>query len=166
MYLFQKNICLKFLPVVLFCLAFGIKIFPQNNSVRFETLSLQNGVSLNLTYAILQDSKGYIWFGTMYGLVKYDGRNYTTYRNDPMDSTSISFDDIISLFEDSRGNIWAGTWGGGLNKFDPKTKKFTRFLYAKSPDKGLCDNIVWTINEDDSGNIWVGTQREELTSTK
>ena len=151
--------CSRFLPVVLFCLAISIKIFPQNNSVRFETLSLQNGVSLNLTYAILQDSKGYIWFGTMYGLVKYDGRNYTTYRNDPMDSTSISFDDIISLFEDSRGNIWAGTWGGGLNKFDPRTKKFTRFLYAKSPDKGLCDNIVWTINEDDSGNIWVGTQR-------
>ncbi len=95
----------------------------------------------------------------MYGLVKYDGKNYTTYRNDPMDSTSISFDDIISLFEDSRGNIWAGTWGGGLNKFDPATRKFTRFLYDKSSEKGLCDNIVWAINEDDSGNIWVGTQR-------
>ncbi len=151
---------MKFYKNPLFLLLFvNYLIFPQGNSIRFESLSLQNGVSLNLTYSILQDRQGYVWFGTMYGLVKYDGRNYTTFRNDPMDSTSISFDDIISLFEDSRGNIWAGSWGGGLNKFNPATEKFTRFLYEKSPDKGLCDNIVWSINEDNYGDIWIGTQR-------
>ena len=156
----RRTIPLKLIFVLVFCaFLLNIKAFSQNKSVRFETLSLQNGVSLNLTWTMLQDSKGYIWFGTMYGLVKYDGKSYTTYRNDPTDSTSISFDDIISLFEDSHGNIWAGTWGGGLNKFDPETKKFTRFLYEKSSNKGLCDNVVWAINEDNSGNIWVGTQR-------
>jgi len=156
----RKKIFLRSVYILLFCnFLLNFKAFPQNKSVRFETLSLQNGVSLNLTWAMLQDSRGYIWFGTMYGLVKYDGKNYTTYRNNPMDSTSISFDDIITLFEDSRGNIWVGTWGGGLNKFNPNTEKFTRFLYEKSSDKGLCDNIVWAINEDDSGDIWIGTQR-------
>ena len=138
----RKNISHRFFYIlILSILILSDYIFPQINSVRFETLSLQNGVSLNLTYALLQDSKGYIWFGTMYGLVKYDGKDYTIYRNDPMDSTSISFDDIISLFEDSKGNIWAGTWGGGLNKFDPNTGKFTRFLYGGSSFKGLVSSV-------------------------
>ena len=160
MNIIKKNISrLFFYNLIFSLLVLSNHLFPQTSSVRFETLSLQNGVSLNLTYAILQDSKGYVWFGTMYGLVKYDGKDYTIYRNDPMDSTSISFDDIISLFEDSKGNIWAGTWGGGLNKFDPNIGKFTRFLYEGSSSNGLCDNIVWAINEDNSGNIWVGTQR-------
>jgi len=138
---------------------FPITILAQNNPVNFESLSLQKGVSLNLTYAMLQDSRGYLWFGTMYGLVKYDGKDYTTYRSDPWDSSSISFDDIISLFEDHNGNIWVGTWGGGLNKLDPVTGKFRRFLYNKNNPAGICDNIVWSINEDKSGNIWIGTQR-------
>lgn len=140
-------------------LLFPLNLPAQNDPVRFETLSLQKGVSLNLSYSIMQDSKGYIWFATMYGLVRYDGIDYTIYRNDPWDSTSISFDDITALFEDSRGNIWAGTWGGGLNKLDPATGKFTRYLYKKNDPNSICDNIIWAINEDKSGNIWIGTQR-------
>ena len=133
--------------------------YSQNKSVQFESLSLQKGVSLNLTYSLLQDSRGFIWFGTMYGLARYDGVNYITFRNDPVDSLSISFDDITSLFEDHNNNLWVGTWGGGINKFDPVTGKFTRFLYKDTDPAGLCDNIIWAINEDNDGNIWIGTDR-------
>ena len=95
----------------------------------------------------------------MYGLARYDGVNYITFRNDPVDSLSISFDDITSLFEDHNNNLWVGTWGGGINKFDPVTGKFTRFLYKDTDPAGLCDNIIWAINEDNDGNIWIGTDR-------
>lgn len=151
------------LIISLLCgILFSFESAAQNNPVNFESLSLQKGVSLNLTYAMLQDSRGYLWFGTMYGLVKYDGKDYTTYRSDPWDSSSISFDDIISLFEDHNGNIWVGTWGGGLNKLDPVTGKFTRYLYKQNDSYSLSDNIVWSINEDVKGNIWVGTQRRGI----
>ncbi len=165
----KRNILAYLIFTMALWVLFPVTTVAQNNPVHFESLSLQKGVSLNLTYSMIQDRKGYIWFATMYGLVKYDGQEYTTYRNDPRDSTSISFDDIISIFEDSQGYIWAGTWGGGLNKYDPETGKFSRYLYNKNNPDGICDNIVWSINEDKSGNIWVGTQRggiDKITTTK
>ncbi len=130
----------------------------QNDKVKFERLSLDEGAALNLTYCIMQDHKGFMWFGTMYGLVKYDGKTFRVYKNDPDDENSISFDDIISLYEDSGHNIWIGTWGGGLNKFNPSTGKFTRFISSEMDTKGISDNIVWTITGDNDGNLWFGTE--------
>lgn len=155
----QTKITRSILALLLGILLLANYSFSQNKSVQFESLSLQKGVSLNLTFTMLQDSRGFIWFGTMYGLVRFDGVNYITFRNDPNDSSSISFDDITALFEDHNKNLWVGTWGGGLNKFDPVTGKFTRFLYKDADTDGLGDNIIWTINEDDLGNIWIGTGR-------
>ena len=130
----------------------------QTGKLRFEHLSLDEGAALNLTYCMIQDHKGFLWFGTMYGLVKYDGRDYKIYKNDPDDTNSISFDDIIALYEDSDNNIWIGTWGGGLNKMDPETGKFTRFVNDSKSINSISDNIVWTICEDMKGNIWFGTE--------
>jgi len=119
---------------------------------------LDKGVALDLTYAMMQDHEGYLWFGTMYGLVRYDGRDYKTFNYIPENPESISFDDIVSLFEDSKGNLWIGTWGGGLNMLNSQRTKFTRFVYDPSNPNGISDNIVWAIAEDDKGNIWLGTQ--------
>ena len=134
----------------------------QSGNARFEHLSLDEGAALNLTYCMIQDHKGFLWFGTMYGLVKYDGRDYKIYKNDPDDPNSISFDDIVSLYEDSGNNIWIGTWGGGLNKLDPETGKVTRFVNDSKTNNGISDNIVWTICEDLKGNIWFGTETAGL----
>ncbi len=139
--------------IILIILLAPIFISPQN--YRIEKLSLDNGVSLNLTYRMLVDHKGFLWFGTMFGLVKYDGENYKAFRHDPNDSMSISFDDIISLFEDNKGNIWIGTWGGGLNKFDPVSEKFTRYLHSPNPHT-ISSNMIWAITQDKYGNIWAG----------
>ena len=100
------------IAVTLFLLIFFQSIAISQNDARFSQLSLEKGVALNLTFDMLQDSEGYLWFGTMYGLVRYDGLNYKTFTYDPENPESISFDDVISLFEDSNGNLWIGTWGG------------------------------------------------------
>ena len=130
----------------------------QKDEFKFERLSLEKGAALNLTYCMLQDHKGFIWFGTMYGLVKYDGKDFRVYKNNPDDPNSVSFDDIISLYEDSQNNIWIGTWGGGLNKFNPSTGNFTRFINEGSNENQISDNIIWTICEDNDGNMWFGTE--------
>ncbi len=130
----------------------------QTDKVKFERLSLDEGAALNLTYCMMQDHKGFMWFGTMYGLVKYDGKTYQVFKNDPDDKNSISFDDIISLYEDSDNNIWIGTWGGGLNRFDPSDEKFTRFISDEKDSDGISDNIIWTITGDNDNNLWLGTE--------
>jgi len=134
----------------------------QNDNARFIRLSLEKGVALNLTYDMIQDNEGYLWFGTMYGLVRYDGINFKNYKYEPENPESISFNDIISLFEDSKGNLWIGTWGGGLNMLNANRKSFKRFIYDASSVNGITDNIIWAITEDDDGNIWLGTETGRL----
>jgi len=129
----------------------------QNDDPQFIHLSLEKGIALNLTYTMIQDHQGYIWFGTMYGLVRYDGKNYRNYQYDSENPESIGFDDIISLYEDSKDNLWIGTWGGGLNMLDPKRNKFIRYVHNPSNPGGISDNIIWSITEDSDGNIWLGT---------
>ncbi len=151
---------IKFVIVILLILLYAAYLFPENanNKVKFEHLSLDEGAALNLTYCMMQDHKGFLWFGTMYGLVKYDGSDYRIYKNDPVNPNSISFDDIVSLYEDSNNNIWIGTWGGGLNKLEPETGKFTRLVNDASVKNGISDNVIWAICEDNKGNLWLGTE--------
>ena len=150
----KSIIKVKFIFIVLLLLSSSLA---KEHEPRFLQLPLDEGVSLNLTYDMIQDSKGFMWFGTMYGLVKYDGENYTTYKYDPNNKNSISFDDIVSIYEDSKENIWIGTWGGGLNMFHPKNKIFKRYLHNPSDGNTIADNIIWSICEDKDGIIWIGT---------
>ncbi len=124
---------------------------------KLEHISLEQGISHNLIYSIYQDSKGFMWFGTMYGLVKYDGPNYTVYRYDPSDTNSLSNDNIISIYEDRKGFLWFGTFNGGLNKYDRNTGRFTRFVHNADNPNSLSNNIVWAELEDRNGILWIGT---------
>src|SRR6187397_548127 len=104
----------------LYCLLFLI-ITPailcsQDSRFRIEQITTRDGLSQNSVYSILQDSRGFMWFGTRDGLDKYDGYTFLSYRHDPLDSTSISDYVITAIAEDSVGSIWAGTSAGGLNR--------------------------------------------------
>src|SRR5512135_2930158 len=101
--------------------------------VRFTHLSLDDGLSQNAGLAFFQDRRGYMWIGTQDGLNRYDGHTFTVYKNDPDNPDSLSHNSIIAIAEDREGLLWFGTWGGGLNRFDPRTQKFTRFKH--DPDK-------------------------------
>lgn len=161
------RLTLKTISLILMA-SFGQFAFAQPQQVRFDHLSLEQGVSHNLVYAIHQDRYGFMWFGTMYGLVKYDGRQYTTYRHDPRQPQSLSHNDIIAIHEDRQGFLWIGTWGGGLNKFDRRSETFTHYLHDPNDSTSLRHNVVWTILEDQHGALWVGTEEglDQLVSTK
>ena len=80
----------------------------QNENLHFEHIGIEEGLSNDNVTAILQDSKGYIWFGTMDGLNKYDGYSFTKYQFDPFDSNSLSQNFIYTIWEDKYGSIWVG----------------------------------------------------------
>ena len=126
-------------------------------AVEFEHVSLEEGVSHNLVYCILQDRTGFLWFGTMYGLVRWDGVRHVAYRHDPDDSGSLSYDDIVCLTEDAGGDLWVGTFGGGLNRLDRVTGRFDRFLGDGPDSLRLSSGIVWDLATDPAGGIWVAT---------
>jgi ligand-binding sensor domain-containing protein len=117
--------------------------------LRFEHLSSADGLSNDSVFAILQDHRGFMWFGTQGGLNRYDGYRVTQYRHDPKDPHSLGEDFVQTLYEDRRGGIWSGT--SFLSRFDPDTETFTRYLL---PYDG---GGKWGIVEDQRGFLWALT---------
>ena len=108
--------------------AFDIDLnFAPGSIIRFDHLTIEDGLSQNAGLAIFQDSRGYLWIGSQDGLNRYDGYTFKIYKHDPDDPDSLSHNSILTMAEDSDGSLWIGTWGGGLNRFDPATEKFDSF---------------------------------------
>jgi signal transduction histidine kinase/ligand-binding sensor domain-containing protein len=118
---------------------------------------MDQGLSNNIVWSILQDSRGFMWFGTIDGLNRYDGYEAKVYRNDPDDPNSLSTNPLRVVHEDRAGNLWIGTSGGGLNRFDRETEQFTRYQHDPDDPNTLSGNDVRSIYEDQTGALWIGT---------
>lgn len=142
--------------LLLFILLVG-KLICQSQDIQFSNVGINDGLSNSTVYAVIQDSKGFMWFGTQNGLNKYDGYNFTVFKNIPFDSTSLSDNWIQALFEDSKGNIWVGTHSGGVSKYDRNRGIFINYTNDPENPNSLVNNRVWSLREDKNLNMWVGT---------
>ena len=145
-------------------LAFGLtspaRVSAQLESIRFEHLSTNDGLSQSSVQAIVQDRRGYLWVGTQDGLNRFDGYRFTIKRNDPDDPHSLSNNNISSLFEDSAGVLWVGTTGGTLHRYAPESDDFERFIVPIASASGTQKRgtaNVREILETSDGQFWVGT---------
>jgi signal transduction histidine kinase/ligand-binding sensor domain-containing protein/DNA-binding response OmpR family regulator len=129
-------------------------VFSQSNSYRLKNLTTINGLSQSSIIAIHQDTKGQMWFGTRDGLNKYDGSNFTIFRNNPKDTLSICNNDILSIEGDNSGNIWIGTYNG-LNCYNPVSNTFKHFFHANNTTS-LTNNTIWDIKQI-KNEIWIAT---------
>jgi ligand-binding sensor domain-containing protein/signal transduction histidine kinase len=134
----------------------------QRQHIRFTRLGTDQGLSQSNATCILQGSRGFIWIGTRDGLNKYDGYQFTVYRNQAGDSSSLSNSYITSLAEDRQGNIWIGTWGGGLNRLDRAHHRFTRYNLHGTKNGDVADDFINTLLIDSKGRLWIGTDGDGL----
>ncbi|NOX17543.1 MAG: SpoIIE family protein phosphatase [Chlorobi bacterium] len=132
--------------------------YAQPVAYKFESLSSDQGLSQGAVFAMLQDSKGFMWFGTKDGLNRYDGYKFTVYKRKLNDTTSLSNNFILSIFEDSRHFIWIGTNGGGVCRFNPLKNNFKRYLNEPGKSNCIGNDIVNSITEDSDGILWFGTK--------
>ena len=142
----------------LFVVSFFVSILSaQSRFIKFEHISVNEGLCQSSGRVLFQDSKGFIWCGTQDGLNKFDGYQFKTYRYNPKDENSISESFILAAFEDTNDIIWIGTSGGGLNKFDVKSKKFIRFKRGKKIKNSISNNFVNKIYKDTKKKLWFAT---------
>ncbi len=151
------NSCKLILAVIFIAIITG-NIQAQKQNIKFQHLTVNNGLSQSSVYCIFQDNKGFMWFGTEDGLNKYDGYNFKTYRNDPSDPHSISYNYVNQIYQDRNGVIWLGTFGGGLNKYDYDLDQFFHYRSNPSDYQSLSNNFVNVIYEDKSNVLWIGTE--------
>ena len=117
--------------------------------MQFENFSVEQGISHPTVTSIVQDKRGFLWFGTNDGLNRFDGYNVTVFTQDPRDTTSLSNSNITCLLADDDGTLWIGTMGGGLNAFDDRTGTFTHYS-----GPGL---HIWSLCRSHDGILWVGS---------
>jgi ligand-binding sensor domain-containing protein len=110
-----------------------------------ENIQLSN---LNIT-TITQDSKGFLWVGTLDGLNRFDGYEFKTYRNIEHDTTSLAKNRIETLFEDSDGTLWVSTLNSGFQYYNRTSDAFCR---VPEFSQRYCQ--VFHITEDDQHNLW------------
>ncbi|MDJ1492998.1 two-component regulator propeller domain-containing protein [Cytophagaceae bacterium DM2B3-1] len=120
---------------------------------RFMKLDATNGLSNNQVICFLKDSKGYLWFGTISGLNRFDGHTIKVFRHQIRDSTSLLNSHIIKLFEDPLGKIWVTTIEG-VCIYDPDKENFIRNTRQYAAQFSLPDGAVRDIVKDRKGNYW------------
>ncbi len=150
----------KSLSMVLLLLFISVStnVFSQNIDITFQKITSQDGLSQNNIRCIFQDSQGFIWLGTYDGLNRYNGHDFTIYRNRVGDSTSLSSNLVSCIEEDKFGNLWIGTDDRGLYRFDRETETFANYgNTAQNPDF-LTDNRIVSIEIDKNGDLWAGTE--------
>ena len=125
-------------------------------SIRFDYLDTLGGLSSNMINKIIQDQYGLIWIATFNGLNKYDGKNFTVYKKDESEASSLANNAVWEIYEDDDGNIWIGT-DGGLDRFDRASNTFIHYQNDPIDGKSLPSNYVRSILQDTRGNLWVGT---------
>lgn len=159
----QKKILFSRLTGFLFILFIlsGSSGFAQNYDTKavkpdfkFESLSLENGLSQGNVKCILQDKQGFLWLGTQDGLNRFDGNNFVVFKHVIGDSNSLSHNYIYTLEEDKDGNIWIATGGGGICRYNPFTNSFNRYI---KDDQGSNLITVLCVYIDSENQIWAGT---------
>ncbi|MEM9596726.1 MAG: two-component regulator propeller domain-containing protein [Acidobacteriota bacterium] len=116
---------------------------------RFEHLTNQDGLSQMNVMSILQDGRGFLWFGTDSGLDRFDGHEFRRIQL-PVPGS------VRALLEGAGGELWLGTAGGGLQRFDPRTETFEVHRHDPAAPGGLPDDRVSALYGDGE-LLWVGT---------
>lgn len=120
-------------------------------SLVFDHLDVENGLSQRSVLSIAQDGQGFIWLATRNGLNRYDGHAFRIYKNVPGQTGSLANNYVNTLFCDARHQLWVGT-NGGLDRYDAANDTFIHVSASAAAGK-----VVNAISQDRAGNMWIGT---------
>ncbi|GAO42346.1 hybrid sensor histidine kinase/response regulator transcription factor [Flavihumibacter petaseus] len=130
-----------------------LSVFAQTELYNFYKLDTYNGLSHNQVSAILKDPDGFLWFGTLSGLNRYDGYSCRIFRKNYSDSTSLLDNSVQALYELPDDKLWVVTAGGPCI-YNASTEKFSAGYNGYLRSLGLPAAPVTSIIKGNSGRYW------------
>jgi ligand-binding sensor domain-containing protein len=150
----------KYFVILIFALI-SPAAFAQQDQIQFSRIDLSNGLSHNQVNSILKDSKGFLWFGTLSGLNRYDGYQFKTFRHEANDSTSIADDFITNIFELPDHKLYLET-RSGANVYDNISQTFIRNVSGYLKGLNINAREIRDILKDTDGNFWFNAAADGL----
>ncbi len=139
------------------CASPAAAVAADARSLILEHLSTLEGLPQGTVYATLQDSQGFVWFGTEDGLVRYDGREIHRYAYSPRIKDSLPGNFIFSIVEDKHADLWIAVKGAGVARWNRASDTFTVFKHDKADARSISSDFVRTLLIDSRGLVWLGT---------
>ena len=150
----------RFLLYILLSYCALCQVYGQQQNFYFRSLEVEDGLSQNMIYTILQDEQGFMWFGTQDGLNRYDGRRFTVYKKNANNPKSLGNNGIFSLTQDDDETIWVGT-ANGVYLYHPALDAFTPFDIKTAEGENI-NGTVRDIKKDKNGNVWLAVSEKGI----
>ncbi len=125
----------------------------QSEELVFRNLDQDLGLSNSNVLSILRDSKGMMWYGTAYGLYRYDGTRIKAFFNSK-DSTSITHNTAIKLAIGPEDQLWVKNVNGLFDVFDSERESFTRGSAKYVARYNLASESIGMLMKDRQGRFW------------
>ncbi len=134
----------------------SVKTWTQEPVEKYQFVNIKESISKVGVYNITQDNYGFIWLGTNgAGLNKFDGIDYTSYKNDLNNSTSLSNNTVFCSFIDNKNRLWFGT-DVGISLYDRKNDRFKRISLSEFKENKTNVSVKSLVG-DGRGNLFIGT---------
>ncbi|ASU36276.1 hybrid sensor histidine kinase/response regulator transcription factor [Mucilaginibacter xinganensis] len=149
-----------YITVVLFVIM-QQRTYAQNTAYQFSHLDITNGLSINQVTSVFKDSAGFMWFGTISGLNRYDGYKFKVFKHSPADPNSLGDNSIANIFEGPGNKLWVKTHSG-FSVYNATTEKFSNDISRELGKYKVLTDQLLQIKKDRQGNFWFLTNNDGL----
>lgn len=138
--------------LILYSIFVTVQVWAQQ---KYQRLTVEDGLSNNIVTGVVQDSKNFMWFATLSGINRYDGKTFVPYKLPAEDAKNpINFEQTINIVKDKNGNLWTST-RSLLYKYNSPLNKFEIVLRYKAGNGD--DAKAYALFADNNNQIWIGT---------
>ena len=155
---------MRWIRCIFFGMLYGLVVCFINasgQSFNFSKLNTYNGLSHNQINAIIRDADGFVWFGTLAGLNRYDGYTCKIFRKRPGNPHSLPDNNIRQLFELPHGKMWVVTMAGACI-YSAETESFESDVFSYLKKMQLPEAPVRTLIKGSSSKYWILYEDNQL----
>src|SRR5262249_22024805 len=132
-------------------------LYAQKSIYQFSHLDISNGLSNNRVNCIFKDANGFVWFGTVSGLNRYDGYQFKIFKHEPGDRKSLVDNNIERIEEGPDKSMWVYTHSG-VSVYNSDTESFSNDLTHELSRYNIPDDQLTAIRKDQNGSFWFLTE--------